>query len=131
MTNLNSWSRFIDATSNGDLNRVIAERVGVDPATIGRWRSGAVEPKPRQVIEYARVYGLSPLSGLIAASYLTEEELSIEVVIPMATLADFSIVALAEELTSRVKREHGVRTDLFPHTDDPGDDKPYVTLPTD
>lgn len=124
------WSRYIDATSNGDLNTVIAQKVRVDPATVGRWRTGAIDPKPRQVVEYARAYGLSPLSGLIAAGYITEQEVGVKVFVPDITLSDFTVTALAEELASRLRDHQSGRTvtDLFPTTTTIGDDKAHVTI---
>lgn len=98
-----SWSRFIDATSEGVYNSVIAERIGVDPATIGRWRTGAVDPKPRQVVAYARAFGQSPIAALIAAGYLAEDEVGLVQTAPRAyTLDDFSTVELAEEVAKRL-----------------------------
>jgi transcriptional regulator with XRE-family HTH domain len=104
----NAWSRYIDATSMDDLNFVIAEKVGVDPATVGRWRTGATDPKPRQVVAYARAYGLSPLQALVAAEFLSEEELGMSVGAPKAyALTDFASVDLAEELLARLERLEG------------------------
>ncbi len=78
----------------------------VDPATVGRWRTGAVDPKPRQVVAYARAYGQSPIGALIAAGYLSEGEVDIPVTSPRAyTLDDFSPLELAEEVVRRLAEE--------------------------
>ena len=79
VTETMNWRDYLDATSNGDFNNVIAEKVGVDPATIGRWCSGSVDPKPRQVVAYARAYSLNPLSALVAAGYLELSDLGDDV----------------------------------------------------
>lgn len=98
-----TWSSYIDATAGGALNNAIADRIGVDPATIGRWRTGAVDPKPRQVVAYARAFGLSPIQALIAAGYITHEEVDLPTGPPRAySLDDFTTLELAEELTERV-----------------------------
>jgi hypothetical protein len=98
------WSKYIDATSGGAYNNAIAEAIGVDPATVGRWRTGAVDPKPRQVVAYARAFGQGPVAALIAAGYLTEAELDLPVSAPRVyTLDDFSDLELAEELVRRLR----------------------------
>lgn len=108
--NKTPWSKYIDATSDGAYNSVIAEKCGVDPATVGRWRTGAVDPKPRQVVAYARAYGQSPISALVAAGYLTEEEVGMPVAVPRAyALDDFSPLELAEEVVNRLALEDGYR----------------------
>lgn len=106
------WSRFIDATSGGAFNSAIAEAVGADPATIGRWRAGTVEPKPRQVVSYARAFGQSPIAALIAAGYLIAEEVDLPTTPRRYTLDDFSSVELAEELVERLASEEGYRTEV-------------------
>jgi hypothetical protein len=123
------WSRYIEATSGGALNTVIAAKVNVDPATLGRWRTGAVAPGPRQVVDYARAYGLSPIGALIAAGYLTAEEVGIEVTIPSSSLSDYSTGALAEEVASRFRETASPRRiSNIPTTTDIGDDKPHVSI---
>lgn len=110
MDNKTSWSRYIDATSGGAYNIAIAKLAGVDAATVGRWRTGAVDPKPRQVVAYARAYGQSPLAALVAAGYLTEDEVGMPVASPRAyTLDDFSALELAEEVVNRLAAEDGYR----------------------
>lgn len=102
------WSEYIDATSAGAYNAVIADRIGVDPATVGRWRAGAVDPKPRQVVAYARAFDLSPVQALVAAGYLDESELDLPVTPPRAfSLRDFSTSELLEEALSRVAHGEG------------------------
>lgn len=128
MTEHNSWSRYMDATSHGDLNTVIAHKVGVDPATIGRWRTGAVDPKPRQVVEYARAYGQSPLAALIAAGYLTQEEIELPINIPNVSVADFDDLTLAEELLSRVRENRSPPTAQFPVVSDIGTGRADVVV---
>lgn len=104
MVDKTHWSKYIDATSGGAYNNAIAEAIGVDPATVGRWRTGAVDPKPRQVVAYARAFGQGPVAALIASGYLTEAELDLPVSAPRVyTLDDFSDLELAEELVRRLR----------------------------
>lgn len=125
-----AWPQYIDATRGTDPNTVIASKVGVDPVTVGRWRAGTHDPKPRQVVEYARAYGLSPLSALVAAGYLTEDEIGIEVSVPTMTLSDFSVNQLAEELAQRLRKPHkpdALKGD-FPLTTDVGDGRQHIAV---
>ncbi len=104
MVDKTHWSKYIDATSGGAYNNAIAEAIGVDPATVGRWRTGAVDPKPRQVVAYARAFGQGPVAALIAAGYLAEAELDLPVSAPRVyTLDDFSDLELADELVRRLR----------------------------
>lgn len=106
MTDKNDWSKYIDATSGGALNVTIAKRLNLDPATIGRWRTGAVDPKPRQVVAYARAFDQSPIQALVAAGYLAPDEVGIEFADPRArTLDDFSTYELAEEIAERLSSD--------------------------
>lgn len=106
MTEKNDWSKYIDATAGGALNVAIAKRLNLDPATIGRWRTGAVDPKPRQVVAYARAFAQSPIQALVAAGYLTPDEVGIAFSDPRSrTLEDFSTVELAEEITERLSSD--------------------------
>jgi len=130
MPETNSWSRYIASTCGADLNTAIARKAGVDPVTISRWRTGSHSPKPRQVVDYARAYGQSPISALIAAGYLTESEAGMDVTVHVKTLSDYETYELAKELYDRSVEQKSGRsvTGLFPTTTDLGEDKPYVSF---
>lgn len=89
----------------GRVNDVqIAEQVGVSASTIGRWRSGEIDPKPRQVVAFARAYGADPLVALVAAGYLDRDSLGERVTIAVPTdLDDVSTSALIEEVQRRLE----------------------------
>jgi hypothetical protein len=130
MNSKTAWSRYIDSTSLGDMNTAIAEKVNVDPATVGRWRAGSVDPRPRQVVVYARAYGQSPISALIGAGYLTPEEAEVEVSISTTTLSDFPTTSLAEELLRRTRIFSNLDIDskMLPHTGDNGNGSPSIAI---
>jgi hypothetical protein len=116
------WSRFIDATSDGAYNTAIADAIGVDPATVGRWRTGTVDPKPRQVVAYARAFGQGPIAALIAAGYLTDAEVDLPISAPRAyTLDDFSALELAAELVRRLREDADPRPDAAVAAASPSD----------
>lgn len=97
------WSTYIDATSGGAKNSEIARRVGVDPATVGRWRTGMTDPNPRQVVAYARAFDRPSVEALIAAGYITAEEAGVPVSdAPADPLAGVSTRNLLAEALRRV-----------------------------
>jgi len=114
----NTFGAFIDATKGGDIDITIAEKTGVTPATVGRWRKGTAAPRPSQAVAYARAYKLSPFSALIAAGFLTEEEIGLPVTIPNSTLEDFSLGELAMEILRRTQASNVASnvSDMLPPT---------------
>lgn len=92
------WSKYIDATCNDAKNTEIARKVGVDPATVGRWRTGSTDPNPRQVVAYARAFGRSAAEALVAAGYLTADEVGVPI-------QDVSADPLAGTATTQLLRE--------------------------
>lgn len=103
MTN-QTWTRYLRATAHPDNDTVIAGKVGVSSSTIGRWRSGDIDPKPRQVVAFARAYGKSPLAALVAAGYLSEEDLEGDLTLRLASdLDEVSTLQLVDELRTRIE----------------------------
>jgi transcriptional regulator with XRE-family HTH domain len=97
----NQWADYVKTNSNGDLNSTIATKVGVDPATVGRWVKGTSDPNPRQVVAFARSYNVPAIAALIAADYLTPED--VDVVVPESpTLDGIATNALVDELARRL-----------------------------
>lgn len=99
----NAWSRYLDVTAHPDNDKTIAAKVGVSPSTIGRWRSGEIDPKPRQVVALARAYAKSPLAALVAADYLTADDLEDDLTLHYASdLDEISTLQLVDELRKRL-----------------------------
>lgn len=90
------------ATTHPDNDKTIAEKVGVSPSTIGRWRSGEIDPKPRQVVALANAYGVDPLSALVNAGYLSDEDVDLTITMT-ADLDTVSTYALLDELQRRME----------------------------
>lgn len=89
-------------TTDGAAGARIAERTGIPESTISRWLSEKAEPRPRQVVTVTRAYGANPIEGLIAAGYLTEDE--IEAPQPRRLqIRDFTDIELAEETLRRIR----------------------------
>lgn len=99
----NAWTRYLEVTTHPDNDKTIASKVGVSPSTIGRWRSGEIDPKPRQVVALARRYGKSPLAALVAAGYLSAEDLEEDLTLHYAAdLDEISTLQLVDELRDRL-----------------------------
>jgi transcriptional regulator with XRE-family HTH domain len=99
----NAWTRHLEVTTHPDNDKTIASKVGVSPSTIGRWRSGEIDPKPRQVVSLARAYNKSPLAALVAAGYLSAEDLEDDLTLHYASdLDEISTLQLVDELRNRL-----------------------------
>lgn len=93
MTNFSAWLR--DATG-GASGRQIAERLGAQNTAVSWWlRSDQI--RAGDVIRIARGFDLSPIDALIAADYLTEDDIARE----SRTLRDVPSRLMLEELLRR------------------------------
>jgi len=82
----------------------IARQTGIPASTISRWFSGEFDPKPRQVVQVARAYGTSPLQALIAADFLSPEDVDLPENTPrQLQIRDFTELELAREIVRRVE----------------------------
>lgn len=98
-----NWANYVKKHASADMNSVIARKLAISPSTITRWINGSVHPEPKQAAEFARAYGRHPFEGLIAAEYLTAEDLQGEVSINTAVSLDsYSTDALMKEVTERL-----------------------------
>lgn len=102
MTDLGSWSEYVQMYSQGDKQGVIAEKIGVESSTIGRWLKGQTKrPDASQVIDFARAYGRSPIEALIHATYVQADEAGQAIEIA-GSMRDVSDKALLDELAGRL-----------------------------
>lgn len=70
----NLWAAYVARVSTGPQTD-IAKRVGVNQATISRWRTGKEVPVvATKVAAFSRAFGRSPLEGFVAAGMLEEDE---------------------------------------------------------
>lgn len=95
-----SWWDYVQRVSTRATNKGIAAAAGCDPSTVSHWKNGE-RPRADVVISLARAYGRSPQEALIAAGYLTEEDLSQKVLV-RESLADVSDAELAGEMSRRM-----------------------------
>lgn len=96
------WPTYLAALSTNQSE--IARAAGVATATVSRWTSRSTQPLAPQVIAVARAYNQSPVVALVAAGYLTREEVEREVTLtPGMSLAEFSELEIAQELVRRIE----------------------------
>lgn len=96
------WSEYVKMYSRGDKQGVIAEKIGAESSTVGRWLKGQTpSPGAREAVEFARAYDRSPLEALIHAGYVRADEAgqAIEVA---GSMRDVSDTALLDELAGRL-----------------------------
>ncbi|MEV6767512.1 helix-turn-helix transcriptional regulator [Nocardia sp. NPDC051030] len=91
------WKKAI---TRGHSTKEVARRLGMSDVTLARHLDRDDDlPEPRTVIALCRAYGVNPISGLIAAGYLTDEDAdqgSAE-----GSLRHVTLSQIAEELVRR------------------------------
>jgi transcriptional regulator with XRE-family HTH domain len=107
--NETDWPAYLSALSTNQSE--IARAADVHSGTVSRWFSRSSHPLAPQVIAVARAFGQSPVIALLAAGYLTRDEVEGAVTLsPGMTLAEFSELDIAQELVRRI--EAGEATEL-------------------
>lgn len=97
-----TWATYMSALSSSQSE--IAIKVGTAQSTVSRWLSGDVVPDARQVITVARAYSMSPVVALVAAGYLTADEITNSGAQPRAlSLHEFTDHELVREMLRRVE----------------------------
>lgn len=111
MNQVGSWGEYVQMYSQGDKQGAIAEKLGVQSSTVGRWLKGHHQPDASQVIDFARKYGRSPIEALIYAGFIEAEEVgaAIEIATSMRNVSDSAVL---EELADRLaERRRLMRND--------------------
>lgn len=72
--NIESWPEYLRRITGGATQAQIAERIGIGRLSVCNWLHSKTRPKAETVIIVARVYGRSPIEGLLAAGYLEPGE---------------------------------------------------------
>ncbi|MFE5284218.1 XRE family transcriptional regulator [Nocardia sp. NPDC056611] len=88
------WKQVV---SNGDSDRAIAARMGTNQMRVARHLSSD-SPVAETVIAFSRTYGASPIEGLIAAGFLTRDD------VLRASLVEALREATGAELAAEVTR---------------------------
>lgn len=110
MSTHSNWPAYVAALGS---TAEVAQAASVNFSTSARWRSGANPPSPGKVIDLARAMHQSPVDALVAAGYLTQEDVNKagEAVPRPYALRDFTDLELAREAVRRI--ESGSNSDLL------------------
>ncbi|MBV7411934.1 helix-turn-helix transcriptional regulator [Dermabacteraceae bacterium TAE3-ERU27] len=96
MTDDAAWMKWIRSASGGANDNTIAKECGLSPSTITRWREHP--PQVHALVKVAKTYGVSVAEGLIAAGYVSEDDLYVPKVVHDLTMFDDG------ELIAEIKR---------------------------
>jgi transcriptional regulator with XRE-family HTH domain len=96
-----AWWRYVVTVTGHAAQKDIAAATGIDQSSISRWQRGANTPRAEAVVAFARVYGRSPVEALVAAGYLSSDELG---VVEMTTLTGDLSGASIDSLLSEIRR---------------------------
>ena len=99
-----SWWEFVQRVSVGASNKDIAERTGLHASAISRWNRHGEQPTAQSVIAFARAYDRPAIEALIAAGYLTDQDLVIMGAVPLVrSISDVPNIELVAEMTRRME----------------------------
>lgn len=117
----NPWWDYVEMISDRAQQKDVATATGIDASTVSRWSSGKQAPSPKQVVTLARAYRRSPLEGLIAAGFLSQDEAGVTVV--TARAEDLTPLQLVEALREKLLEER----DAMRHFgEEPAFDAPHL-----
>ncbi|WP_286275616.1 helix-turn-helix domain-containing protein [Mycobacterium antarcticum] len=126
-----TWWRYVATVTGNSTQKDIAAATGIDQSSISRWQRGSNTPRAEAVVTLARVYGHSPVEALVAAGYLTSDELGVvELTTLTGDLTGASIDSLLSELRRRLVAAAGSKVQSWPpgwSADDPGVGGPQNT----
>jgi hypothetical protein len=72
------WARWLIAIAGREARQVdISERTGIDQSTVSRWLAHGHLPGAVTAVTVARAYRVDPVEALIAAAYLTREDVEL------------------------------------------------------
>jgi transcriptional regulator with XRE-family HTH domain len=69
-----TWWEYVQRVSAHASNKDIAAKAGTDASTITRWKQGD-KPRAETVVAFAHGYNQSAVEALIAAGYITEDDI--------------------------------------------------------
>jgi hypothetical protein len=95
------WQYVVTATGNAAQKNIAA--TGIDQSSISRWQRGTNSPRAEAVAAVGRAYRRSPIEALVAAGYLSSDELGVgELTTLTGDLRGASIDSLLSEVRRRV-----------------------------
>lgn len=99
-----NWWDYVLRISGDVPQKEIAAATGIEQSSISRWKVDQTRPKAEAVVAFARGYRRPPVEALVAAGYVSADEVSgvVEVAPP---LAELPVDALLQEIRRRLVRD--------------------------
>ena len=124
-----TWWRYVVLLTGDAAQKDVAAATGIDQSSISRWQRGTSTPRAEAVVALARAYGRSPVEALVAAGYLSSDELGVvELTTLTGDLSRVSIDSLLSEIRRRVLDAGSPDAHPWPpgwSADDPGIDRQH------
>jgi transcriptional regulator with XRE-family HTH domain len=95
------WWQYVLTVTGHVAQKDVADATGIDQSSISRWQHGTNTPRAEAVVTFARAYGRSPVAALVAAGYLSSDELG---VVELTTLTGDLRGASVDSLLSEIRR---------------------------
>lgn len=112
MTPSESWTEYVERILAGVTRQEACRQAGISEPTLSRWirPTQGKMPAAKNVISFARAFHQSPVKALIAAGFLSPEDLPegsvIEIYQARAELSDDELIAeLRSRLAERPQRD--------------------------
>jgi transcriptional regulator with XRE-family HTH domain len=103
-----AWWAYVTRTAGTEATQKdIAEATGIEQSSISRWKLGKNTPHADAVVHFARSYQASPVAALIAAGYLSPDEVEGVVEIaatPISQLTTSEVVGQLRDLFNELQR---------------------------
>jgi len=121
-----NWWEYVQRISANAPNKDIAAATGMDASAITRWKRGE-KPRAENVVAFARGYRRPAVEALLAAGYITQEDLEPQSVQIHGSATDLTDSDLLVEMQRRLaakdprRIEPGSAGDVFPNFRDEGD----------
>lgn len=96
-----AWWRYVVTVTGAATQKAIAAATGIDQSSISRWQRDKHTPRAEAAVAFARAYNRSPVEALIAAGYLTSEDLG---VVELTTLTGDLTQVSSDSLLSELRR---------------------------
>lgn len=109
------WWRYVVTVTGNAVQKDIAAATGIDQSSISRWQRATNTPRAEAVVALARAYGRSPVEALVAAGYLSSDEVGVvELTTLTGDLTKMSIDSLLSEVRRRVRAGNADDTEAWP-----------------
>ncbi|MGI9125738.1 MAG: helix-turn-helix transcriptional regulator [Mycobacterium sp.] len=96
-----TWPQYLRRIAPGQTQAQIAARIGLGRLSVCNWLAGKTRPKPDTAMAVARAYGRSPIEGLLAAGYLSPDDVRLPIEV-RSSPAEFSAGELGDEVRRRL-----------------------------